>query len=64
MKKADIQAHYKADIEGATNKQLFAILRGDIEAPKRVKDALFEMASDELSRRGDTLPTLSAYFAF
>jgi hypothetical protein len=62
MKKADIQAHYEADIKGASDNQLFDILTERIDAPKRVKDALVPMARAELVARGFAFPDFTAMF--
>lgn len=64
MKKADIQAHYAAEIKAATDRQLFAIVRKEIDAPYRVREALYESAIDELIGRGYEMPIFSALFTF
>lgn len=64
MKKADIQAHYAADIKRATNTQLFAIVRKEIDAPYAVREALFDSAVEELQSRGYAMPIFSALFEY
>lgn len=63
MKKADIQAHYAADIKRASDWQLFAIVRREIDAPHAVREALFDSAVEELQSRGYPFPVFTAAFS-
>jgi len=61
--KAGAKAHYAADVKDATERQLFAMVRESYPAPqppKAVREALHELAVDELIARGVTFPEFSA----
>lgn len=64
--KAGAKAHYAADVKGATERQLYAMVRQAYPAPqppKAVQEALHELAVEELIARGVQLPEFTALWA-
>lgn len=61
--KAGAMAHYAADVKGATERQLYMMLREDYpkpQPPKVVREALHDLALEELIARGVPLPEFTA----
>ena len=66
--KKEAREFYSEDIKNAPDRVLNALIRSNGEGfergtPKAVKDALVELAIEEMIERGHPLPVFSAIFA-